>query len=325
MKTKFLLAFLLFTELILAQHTTDRKIFLDSTYNVTSEATHVYYRIVKEFRPNLPQYLATQYYKTGEKESEGISTSQDVLKEYGIYTSFYKNGNKKSIITFDDHSAKNGECMYWYENGDLRFEGQYIKSVTKLTKGDKSDSTLSIKNYWNSDKIQTVTDGFGDFTDDGNFDNSDTHSVSSGKVGNGLKNDVWTGSNTKLGITFTENYINGKIISAKSIDKNGSEFLYTEVEKRPEPIGGMKVFYSYIQRNFKIQDDIRGMTTVTTQFTVNSIGKISDVRNIGGSGKKSNEEAIRIISEFRSFEPGKFRGIDVDGILTIPLTFYGEQ
>ena len=283
----------------------------------------MYYRIVKEYRPNLPQYLVTQYYKTGEKESEGISTSEHVLKAYGIYTSFYKNGNKKSTVTFEDNAVKNGECVYWYENGDLRFEGQYIKSVTKLAKGEKSESTLSITNYWDTQKAQTVTDGFGDFTDDGNFDNFDTHSVSYGKVANGLKADLWTGNNTKLGITFTENYMNGKLINGKSIDKNGTEFSYTEIYKRPEPIGGMKVFYSYIQRNLKPQDEIKG-TTVTTQFTVNSIGKISDVRNIGGSGKKSNEEAIRVIREFKSFESGKFRGININETLTIPLTFYGE-
>jgi antitoxin component YwqK of YwqJK toxin-antitoxin module len=325
MKTKLTLLFLLVAELFFAQGPADKKVYLDSTYTITTKDKHVYYRIVKNYMKELPEYSITQYYKSGEKESEGISTSKEYLKHKGVYTSYYQNGNKKTDIRYDETGYENGYCMGFYENGENKFEGVFITTTAKKEGFEQIVPKLRITNYWNKDKVQTVTDGNGDYLDDGYFDNLIKNSVSYGKLVNGFKDGIWTGLNEQLRITFAENYTNGKLLEGKSIDKSGNEYPYGEINLLAKPMGGIASFYKFVGKNFNTPENLKSKVTVITKFTVTTDNKLANVENINSVGKEADEEAIRVIKAFNNFTCAKFRGLNVKSTFTLPITMYATE
>lgn len=321
---KFILFFLLFSKVLFAQEINDKKIYLDSAKVVTDEIHHVYYRVVKDYTLDKPDYSIIQYYKSGKKESEGISISKETLREKGIFISYYEDENKKASVTYDDEGYKNGNCVFWHENGDVKFEGVFIKSTYKKDGLEKTESALKITNYWNKNKAQTVINGNGDFTDDGYFDSLNDNSVSSGELINGFKDGIWTGHNVKLGITFSENYNNGKLISGKSIDSNNVEYTFNVIAMNAEPKDGLKGFYKYVVRNVNIPDNI-GSGKIYTQFTVTSTGEIVRVEIMKGLRADIDQEIMRVVSKYKDFNPAKFRGIKLKSNYTLPISIQATE
>lgn len=316
---KTLLLFLLSSSALLAQKSKDFTIYLDSTKTNTIEKEYEYYRIVKDYYTEKELYEVTQYYKTGEIESEGLSKSKDIFNPKGLSTTYYKNGNKKTSISYNDSGLKEGVCTFWYENGQVKLNGEFITVVTSLQKFTPKKTILKINNYWNSSNAQTVIDGNGDFEDDGQLDYIITNSISTGKVSDGFKEGVWSGSNSKLKIQFTENFKRGVLVSGKSIDSNKNEYLYEEVSEIAKPRLGIESFYQFVGRNFRVPE-LKKKAKVVTKFTITSEGKITNVKTIVSIRKDVDEEAINVIKKFDDFIPGKFRGIAVDCPFTIPIT-----
>lgn len=322
MKIKLLFFFIVLSAMATAQ---ERKIYLDSTYVVTDEAHQVYYRIIKDFDFDKRVYPVLQYYKTGELESEQSSTSKERVIHTGTATSYYKNGNKKVVITYDEKGFKDGQCLFWYENGKPKFEGSFVKTRHQKNGIDALECNLRIDNYWNSNNEQTASNGNGQYTDDGFFDYLSNSSTSTGAIVNGYKEGIWTGKDDRRGITFTETYSNGKTISGKSIDKNGNEHIYEEAFVIAQAKGGMKQFYSYVGKNFNVPENITKRVTTVTIFTVTTQNQITGIKNITSAGEKADTEAIRVIMAFNDFTAAKYRGISIDSQFTLPITLQAVE
>lgn len=321
MKIRFLFFFILLSTIAVAQ---ERKIYLDSTYVLTDEEHQVYYRIIKDFDYDKRLYPVLQYYKTGELESEQYSTSKERVTRTGIATSYYQNGTKKMITTYNE-GFKEGKCLFWYENGKPKFEGSFVKTTQKKDGMDIPLIKLRINNFWNTENVQTATNGNGQYTDDGYFDYLSNTSVSTGTIVDGYKDGTWTGKDEKKGITFTETYSNGKPISGKSIDKNGNEYTYENPFVIAEAKGGMKQFYSFVGKNFNTPEDITKKVTTITRFTVTTQNVITKIKNINSGGKKADDEAIRVIMAFNAFTAAKYRGMPIDSDFTLPITLQAAE
>ena len=79
--------------------------------------------------------LYTNWYKNGQKRDE--LTYKDG-KFDGLYTNWYDNGQKESEGIYNDNKLE-GFSAHWYENGQKSFEGTY------------KDGELISKKYWNED------------------------------------------------------------------------------------------------------------------------------------------------------------------------------
>lgn len=325
MKTKFILLLFFFSKFLFAQdlEKNDKIIYLDAAFVVTDEANHVYYRIVKDYNLTKSEYSIIQYFKSGKKEGEGISTLRDFPKQKGVYIRYYENENKKSSTNYDNDGNKSGDCTFWYANGEIEFEAEFIKSISKIDGFERPISTLKINNFWNTAKVQTTIDGNGDFTDNGYFDNFDDNSISNGKLINGYKDGVWSGNNSKLGITFTEDYKNGKLISGKSIDSNKLEYSYDKISVNAEGKDGIMGFYKYVGKKMVVPENI-GKGKIVTQFTISVTGEISNLKVIRGLRDDADREAIRVISNYKDFIPAKLRGINIKSNYTFPITIQGS-
>ena len=96
---------------------------------------------------------------------------------------------------------------------------------------------------------------------------------------------------------------------------DGNDEIFTVVENRPFPAGGMKVFYSYVAKNLKYPSQARRMGIegkVFIQFVVGKDGKLRDIEVLKGIGGGCNEE---------NWIPGYQRGRSVNVRMVLPITF----
>jgi len=95
-------------------------------------------------------------------------------------------------------------------------------------------------------------------------------------------------------------------------------------EQMPEPVGGLKAFYDYVNVNLKYPEEaktkkIEGRVHVT--FVVETDGSLSNVKVSKGLGSGCDEEATRLIKSAPKWTPGKQGGSPVRVEITRPITF----
>lgn len=100
--------------------------------------------------------------------------------------------------------------------------------------------------------------------------------------------------------------------------------IFFVVERLPEAEGGMKTFYSHIEREMSypseaLQKRIEGRVDV--QFVVEKNGSLSDVKIIKGIGAGCDEEALSAIRNAPSFNAGSQRGKPVRVRMVVPIVF----
>jgi hypothetical protein len=311
MKKKLSLFIFVFISLnISAQKNLSRAVYLDSTYRETSEENHKYIRVVEDYYTNKENYKVTIFYKSGAKQMIGTTLSRDVLKKDGTFIYFYENGIKEAIITYSE-DWKTGKEYKWYDNGSPKFEKENIPNPKA-----KTSQTLLIR-FWNKENQMTVIDGNGE-CDDINEDSQEK-----GKIKDGLKQDVWQGSDLKHKITYTETYDHGNLVSGISTDKNGVKYSYSKLFEKPIPEAGLDDFYKKIASNYKTPDEAlknKVVGKIYVSFVVDEIGNITKPIVIKDLGHGTGEEAIRVLDLAGNWIPGKFRGIKRRTLYSLPIT-----
>lgn len=95
-------------------------------------------------------------------------------------------------------------------------------------------------------------------------------------------------------------------------------------EQMPEPVGGLKAFYDYINANLKYPQEARDKKVegrVHVTFVVGTDGSISNVQVSKGLGSGCDEEAIRLIQNAPKWTAGRQGGSPVCVEVTRPITF----
>jgi antitoxin component YwqK of YwqJK toxin-antitoxin module len=287
--------------------TKDALIYFDSLGAIATKENYKYYRIVKDYQLNKDIYIVKDYYKSGVLLMEGTSITKGGTTREGEFVSYYKNGNKKAITNYVK-SRPIGKCFEWYENGNKKLEGEYIEDEKTLVQ------TLKIFQFWNSEYVQKVIDGNGDYEEILSF------FFASGKMKDGFKDGIWKGSDKKLGYTFVEKYENKKLISGRSIDKNNIARDYNIVESGPKFKNGISDFYKHITKNFRVPEveDLKGKIYIS--FIIDKNGNVVNPKILKGLGLQANEEAKRVLSSYNNFMPGQRRGINIECSYSLPIT-----
>lgn len=111
-------------------------------------------------------------------------------------------------------------------------------------------------------------------------------------------------------------------------DEDFNDGIYTMVENMPEYPGGMEQLYKHISKNLQYPQQAMGLGIegkVYVQFLVMEDGSLADVQVIKGVGAGCEEEAIRLISGLKKWNPGKQRGNAVKTRMVLPITYNLEN
>ncbi|MBO9614254.1 MAG: TonB family protein [Dyadobacter sp.] len=112
--------------------------------------------------------------------------------------------------------------------------------------------------------------------------------------------------------------------AVKSGDRMEAGPVLEAVEVQPEYPGGNAEMFKFLGRNIKYptkasKADVQGKVFVN--FVVTSEGDIKDVKVLKGIGYGCDEEAVRVISKFPKWTPGKQDGKAVSVKFTVPINF----
>lgn len=310
MQAKILLFLIvIFSNLVFCQ---DKIIYLDSLNREVSETNYQIKRVILDYNSNKNEYKVFEYNQDGKKLSEGNYADKNTSKKIGAFTSYYLNGNKKEVVNYSEFKVM-GKHEQWYENGNKKLEGEYVDAPFGSGKDYK------VIQFWDENNNHKVVDGNGEFQDK-NKDMS-----FKGKIKNGYKDGVWNGIYLDKYKIFEE-FEEGKFVFGESTDIDNNTIKYSEIEQKPEPVDGINHFYKYIGNNFNytkssIKNNIKGRIII--QYIVDIDGKITDVKVVKGLGYGLDEEAVRVISSYKNWIPGKQRGRNVRCSYTIPINLSG--
>jgi len=294
----------------------DDAVYLDSLNNIGNEENYKFIRVIKNFTEKKDLYEVAFYYKSGKIERRGTTSNKFLMNYEGPCVHYFENGNRKKIVHYSDNQIS-GKQFEWYENGNAKLESEVVydkKSNNSLTK---------IINYWNSNNEQKVINGEGEFEETETYlmiHKSPSITYSKGLIKNFLKEGTWKGNSPQNKINFTEEFIKGELISGKSIDSLGVETTYNEIEIKPKPKRGLDDFYHFIGINYNTPQiaGLRGKIYIT--FIVETDGTLTEIKVIRDIGYGTGAEAIRVLSKYGYWLPGKQRGIPVRVMYSLPIT-----
>ena len=118
-----------------------------------------------------------------------------------------------------------------------------------------------------------------------------------------------------------------KIDSVEHAHKRIQEYDSIEIfgiitEKQPEPIGGYAQFYEAISRELKYPEGLNKSGKVYIQYTVDTLGRMTDIMVAKGLHELADQEALRVIRKLDySFKPGEIHGKKIKTRMIIPLSF----
>ncbi|MCY4418307.1 MAG: TonB family protein [Cytophagales bacterium] len=115
------------------------------------------------------------------------------------------------------------------------------------------------------------------------------------------------------------------IVADEYGDEESTSEIFLIVEEQPTPIGGMKAFYEFIQKNLRYPPQASRMGVegrVYIDFVVEKDGSLSQIGVLKGIGAGCDKEALRVMRLCPiKWRPGKQRGKPVRVRFRLPLTF----
>jgi TonB family protein len=275
-----------------------------------------YIRIVQEPAPENPKlYIVNEFYVLdGAKKSTGFSSKIEPVMYEGKFVSYFKNGNKKSIINF-----KNGQRVdtltSFYPNGQLFYLFVYTYDSSS------KENLIYVKSVKDSTGKDLVIDGNGEAL----FYDEQFNAVKArGNIKSGVYDGIWTGHLAAQKMSYKETHLDGKLISGESKDEQNNIYPYTKIKVLPEFKGGMNTFYKFLSKNLsypKSMSEIGISGKVILQFTVKADGKLSNIKVVNNAEQDFAVEALRVLRQSPDWEPGQLRGKKVDMLFNIPIAF----
>lgn len=305
---KIILFVLIFSRVAFAQEQSTIK-YLDSLGKPATKESFFKYQVLKKENPETEKYILQIFDKEDHLISSSFYSDAAAQKRNGESISYYKNGNKRSIITYIDNKPV-GNFFTWYENGSPKEESIYLDVTWASAKREK------MINFWNEKHEKTVIDG------NGFLESKDDYFSEKGSYKEGFKDGKWIGNSLKKVFSYEEIYADGELVSGVSFESDGTKNEYTTLEVRPEPKKGMQHFYEYISKNFHSTDlayvnKVKGK--IILAFVVDKDGEIIEIKVVKGLGYGLDEEAIRVLSSYGKWKPALQKGRRVRCSYNIPL------
>lgn len=97
------------------------------------------------------------------------------------------------------------------------------------------------------------------------------------------------------------------------------------IEFKPDFPGGLKEFYSYIGKNFRVPD-VRGLSgKIFVSFVIEKDGSVTDVKVLHDIGYGTKEEAIRVLENSPHWKPAEQNGQRVRVLYSLPISVQSSK
>ncbi len=109
-----------------------------------------------------------------------------------------------------------------------------------------------------------------------------------------------------------------------SYEAKAQEPALKVAEVQPEPIGGLKSFFEYLETNLQYPQEAKNVRLegrVMVRFVVELDGSLKNIEVVKGIGGGCDEEAVRLIKNAPKWSPGKNAGKPVRVEVTRPIAF----
>jgi TonB family protein len=100
--------------------------------------------------------------------------------------------------------------------------------------------------------------------------------------------------------------------------------VFTVVESQPEFPGGIRAMYKFLENNIKYPVAAKKASVsgrVFLSFVISDEGKISNISILKGLGFGCDQEAVRVVSAFPRWKPGRQNSIPVSVRYNLPINF----
>jgi TonB family protein len=261
-------------------------------------------------------YRVRDYYLSGKLKFSGESLSPTWEKKlHGTCISYFENGHKKSITTYEKGNLT-GDVVIYFPNGRV--------NTIKNTGNDRGISN-DIMPVWT---YKECLDSLGNaLTENGegkwieNYDSDEPTAV--GNVKDGLQESEWHGRiNDTLNYSCTFN--KGIIIKGESQSSAGNKYPFTKIQVLPEFPGGVAKFGAFLAKTIRYPADardkrIQGRVIVT--FIVKKDGTLTNIKVSRGLSPSLDNEALNAMKKSPKWIPGTRYGVKDEVRYSVPVSF----
>lgn len=93
-----------------------------------------------------------------------------------------------------------------------------------------------------------------------------------------------------------------------------------DVDVKPDFPGGIKEFYNFVGKNYRIPETKKLNGKVMVEFIVEKDGSLSNFKILHDLGKDTGKEAIRVLKKSPKWIPGQHKGKEVRVKYLIPIS-----
>lgn len=265
-------------------------VYFDQDWKQSQPDAASYYRIIKTTSDGSYLFTVEDYFLSGQIQMTG--TFRSIRPDYktGTFIYWYENGNKQAECEYENNEL-NGQYLEWYENGRQ-------KSIQYFYQGKLNGTYQS----WKDDGIPKLNIQYLDGKKHGYF-------ISYYPNGKPVRKDL---------------YENDEFIEGKCFNDKEEPITYFPYITMPAFKGGMSALRSYIRNEIRypknaLRSGIQGM--VLTRFTVDEKGNVMGAEIIRGDRDEFNVEALRLISSFPQWIPGRIDDQPAPIQVTLPIEF----
>jgi TonB family protein len=309
MKKRLLTSMIFFSFFIRAYSQNDTIFYYDQNWQKTAKWNAQFYRIIENYKTKQKFYKITDYYISGKKQMEGFLEDLDKEKKTGMFTWYFKNGQKSSQVNYKKNRF-DGLKEEWYPNGK-----------PMLTSHCNRHGCL-IDQAWDSTGLQIAENGNGlsyEIYENGKIKQQC-------EIKAGVRDGKCLGYYYDGKLYYEENYHDGKLLQGTSYDSTGQKHEYKIVEQFASFQGGnINDFRIYIENHVNYPKNLEESETtdkVIFQFSVMPNGEVSKIKVLKASKyKEFNQQAFLAIYNSPRWAPGSIRGVPSEQEFILPFVF----
>lgn len=295
--------------------------FKDNGKEVAIKDSADFIRVIQEPDSGDVNFPLQEFYANGKRKTLGrVSSFEPRLVLEGAILRYNKLGKRISVTTYE-RGAPIGIGYHYFGDGTLNEKIEYVKYSAAVNQMVGIDAEMNGGIFNQGNKLIYLADSLGVVhINEGNGHlkqvtrlAKENERIEEGDYKDGVKNGIWLGEETGNGLTYTETYEMGKLISGESM-KNGEKYTYKSTMEPPQFKGGALAWSNYIKNTLKYPADavrMGVMGVVLTNFTVDKDGTISDIDIVRSVYPSLDEEAKRVLLRSPKWVPAKMRGVPV--------------